>query len=670
MLTRFQRSIQAKTLGFLGIALVFTMGLLMWFSNAMLQRSLDQQTTYNATHIIGPSQATLIQNLMPTGNTPLIQNTLNGMINDTVKELTVYRTDGHATFTSKADKLRTTVTDPQLQEILRQTEPQARWKNEKGERFFLAYYPVKANETCVTCHPGVKAGDIRGFIEMKTSLKHIDVLLARQNLVTGLFTVVMLGGLLLAMTVILSRQIIRPLRQLTAVTRAIADGDLDQQVALRNADEMGQLAESLRRMIGSLQGVVTRVRTAARVVEEGVEQISAGSEQMAKGSRTQATVIQTTTDLMEQMAERSDQVAGNASILSTNVATTSSSIEEMAASAKGMAGNAELLASAVGQTSSSIQDMTATIQEVAGHVSEARGITEKAADVARQGHLAVGLSIEGMGRIQETMREVAQVIEGLGKRSDEIGVIVEAIEDIADQTNLLALNAAIEAARAGDAGKGFAVVADEVRRLAEHSAKATGEIARIIRSIQHETSQAIDSTHQGTKATQEGGELARKAGETLEGIVASVSQASVSMARIAQASEAQARGADQITDAVARMSAMTQEVTLALQEQAQASDLIIRSAETMNQRTQDVTLQAAEQRQGGEQVVRSLERINQSAAEAVSSTGLIASSAADLQRQASELLAAIAFFKLSEELALRVPPSSGPGLGLLGEATR
>ncbi|MNY59628.1 hypothetical protein D3C86_1960950 [compost metagenome] len=112
-------------------------------------------------------------------------------------------------------------------------------------------------------------------------------------------------------------------------------------------------------------------------------------------------------------------------------------------------------------------------------------------------------------------------------------------------------------------------------------------------------------------------------------------------------------------------------MTLSLQEQAQGSELIIRSAETMNQRTQDVTLQATEQRQGGEQVVRSLERINQSAAEAVSSTDLIASSAADLQRQAHELLAAIAFFKVSEEQALRVAASApAPGVGLLSEASR
>jgi methyl-accepting chemotaxis protein len=91
----------------------------------------------------------------------------------------------------------------------------------------------------------------------------------------------------------------------------------------------------------------------------------------------------------------------------------------------------------------------------------------------------------------------------------------------------------------------------------------------------------------------------------------------------------------------------------------------------MNQRTQDVTVQAAEQRLGGEQVVKSLDRINQAAGEAVSSTDLIANSAADLQHQANELLAAIAFFKLSEELTRQVASSvPAPRLGMLSEAKR
>ncbi len=142
--------------------------------------------------------------------------------------------------------------------------------------------------------------------------------------------------------------------------------------------------------------------------------------------------------------------------------------------------------------------MAAAVSEVAKIAEEADRIATRASEDAHTGDEAVARTIEGMKTISDTMENTARVITGLGKRSQEIGKILEVIEEIADQTNLLALNAAIEAARAGEAGRGFAVVADEVRKLAERSVEATKEIGEVMRQVQQETTDAVETAQGGS----------------------------------------------------------------------------------------------------------------------------------------------------------------------------
>jgi len=53
--------------------------------------------------------------------------------------------------------------------------------------------------------------------------------------------------------VLLSQQLVAPLRQLTAAAEAMADGDLSQRVDVRAGDEVGDLALAFNRMAGDLQ---------------------------------------------------------------------------------------------------------------------------------------------------------------------------------------------------------------------------------------------------------------------------------------------------------------------------------------------------------------------------------------------------------------------------------
>src|SRR6185503_10897845 len=98
---------------------------------------------------------------------------------------------------------------------------------------------------------------------------------------------------------------------------------------------------------------------------------------------------------------------------------------------------------------------------------------------AKEGGASIQRSIQGFGKVKDSMAQSATVMREMGKRASEINSIVDTINLIAERTNLLSLNASIEAARAGEAGRGFGVVAEEIRNLADRSARATADIASI-----------------------------------------------------------------------------------------------------------------------------------------------------------------------------------------------
>ena len=312
-----------------------------------------------------------------------------------------------------------------------------------------------------------------------------------------------------------TKSITVPVEVLVRINDRIADGDLTVVVAQNSGGEIGQLADSSRRVVDKMRGMLAKVADASRMVASASQQLQTTARQIAGGT------------------------------------------EEVAAQ--------------TGTVVTASEEMAATSSDIARNCNRAAESSKKTSASATKGSSVVKQTILGMSRISERVRQSAQTVENLGARSEQIGEIVGTIEDIADQTNLLALNAAIEAARAGEQGRGFAVVADEVRALAERTTKATKEISDMIRNIQNETRSAVLAMEEGVDEVERGSVCSEESGRALEEILEQINEVTSQIHQIATAADEQTATTNEITNNIHQMTVIVQETARGANDTASAS---------------------------------------------------------------------------------------------------
>jgi two-component system NtrC family sensor kinase len=97
----------------------------------------------------------------------------------------------------------------------------------------------------------------------------------RDKVVYSFFGIGVLGVLLvLLLSFFITTGIIRPLKEMVAATRKIAEGDLSLEVPISSKDEIGQLAESFNHMLVRLKQARQELEDYGRVLEVKVEERS------------------------------------------------------------------------------------------------------------------------------------------------------------------------------------------------------------------------------------------------------------------------------------------------------------------------------------------------------------------------------------------------------------
>ncbi|MDR0964740.1 MAG: methyl-accepting chemotaxis protein [Clostridium sp.] len=418
-------------------------------------------------------------------------------------------------------------------------------ENARNGNADVIYAYLEANEAAQTATANALEESASFNAELgKTQMENSQ---ATSTMMIIILFILMAAALVIA--VLLTKAILKairtPLRQLEQGMRNLAEGTFEASVQYDIADEIGSLVKSVQMVIQNLNTLVPDIDWVLSHMAEGDFTVISQHYEVYKGGY--APILESMRKIKLQLSDTIYHVQESAQQVREGAQNTADAAQNLAQGASSQNSSVESLH----------ENMNAMLDQTNQAAQQTRTVALQATTVGKEADAC-----------KEYMEKMVVAMENISTTSTKIEDIINSIEAIASQTNLLSLNAAIEAARAGEAGRGFAVVADEIRQLATQSAEAATNTRNLIRA-------SVDEV-------QSGSEIARSTSEVLDKAVEGMAQIALSVEKVQEASDQNAKSLGKINDGIARIADVVQDTSATAQESSAISEELLAQAETLN----------------------------------------------------------------------------------------
>ncbi|MFP9229771.1 methyl-accepting chemotaxis protein [Pectobacterium cacticida] len=341
-----------------------------------------------------------------------------------------------------------------------------------NDDYFKNIMDLKAAENAVKIGGDKSSASIKSIINIvKAENDALTYNSATITMIIG-FIAVIIG---IAISLLITRQITRPVIHNLSLAEKIAEGDLTSTITVDRHDELGQLTAAMGRMNEKLRAMITEVRDSVDRVSLSAAKIATGNNDLSSRTEQQSAAVVETAASMEELTSTVKNNADNAKHARQIAADAAKDARKGGEVVKEVVSTMDNIAT----SSRKIADITTVINSIAFQTNILA--LNAAVEAARAGEQGRGFAV------------VAGEVRSLSQRSSQAAKDIEAlISESVERTNAGSRLVAVAGETMDHIVDSVARVNDimgEISSASEEQSRGIGQIAQAIGELDTTTQQ-------------------------------------------------------------------------------------------------------------------------------------------------------------------------------------